>query len=149
MVESASSVSAEAREPAPLSPSDERMWSMLAHLSVLINLVSGGLGLFAALIIYLVYKDRSRYVAYHSLQAFFFQLVFWVGAGAVAGLAWAISGVLSAVLIGCLLMPIALLITLVPLAAVVYGVVGGIQCSQGQDFRYWLVGDWMRGTLAG
>ena len=149
MAESASSVSAERREPAPLSPSDERMWAMLAHLSVLINLVSGGLGLIAALIIYLIYKDRSRYVAYQSLQAFFFQLIFWVGAGVIAGAAWAISGVLTAILIGCLLMPIALLITLVPLAAVVYGVVAGIQCSQGQDFRYWLVGDWMRGTLAG
>jgi hypothetical protein len=24
-----------------------------------------------------------------------------------------------------------------------------VQCSQGQDFRYWLVGDWVRGTLTG
>ena len=32
-------------------------------------------------------------------------------------------------------------------AALVYGVVGAIQCSQGQDFRYWLVGDWVRGTI--
>ena len=31
--------------------------------------------------------------------------------------------------------------------SLVYGVVGGIQASQGQDFRYWLVGDWVRGIL--
>ncbi len=135
-------------QPAPpMSPSDERTWAMLAHLSVLLNLVSGFLGVLAALLIYLILKDRSRYVAYHSLQAFIMQLIAWLGGGIVAGVAWAISSILSTVLIGCLLMPIALLFSLLPLAALVYGVVGGIQCSQGQDFRYWLVGDWVRSTL--
>jgi uncharacterized Tic20 family protein len=141
------SVSTSGGQPA-LAPSDERTLAMLAHLSVLVNLVSGGLGLVAALVIYLVYKERSRYVAYHSLQAFFFQLVFWVGGGALAGIAWGVSGILTMVLVGCLLMPIALLLTLVPVAAVVYGVVAAIQCSQGEDFQYWLVGDWVRGTLS-
>ncbi len=132
----------------PLSPSDERTWAMLAHLSVLANLVTGILGPVAALIIYLAYKDRSRYVAYHSLQSFVFQLIWWVGAGILAGLAWVISGALVVVVgLGCLLMPFALLITLLPLAALVYGVIGAVQCSQGDDFRYWLVGDWVRGTL--
>jgi len=32
----------------PLSPSDERTWAMLAHLSVLLNLVTGFLGPVAA-----------------------------------------------------------------------------------------------------
>jgi uncharacterized Tic20 family protein len=120
---------------------------MLAHLSVLVNLVSGGLGVVAALIIYLLYKDRSRYVAYQSLQAFFFQLVFWLGGGALIGIAWAVSGILAVVLVGFLLMPIALLLSFIPIFAVVYGVVGGIACSQGDDFQYWLVGEWVRSTL--
>ena len=133
--------------PRTLSPSDERTWAMLAHLSILVNLVSGGLGVVAALVIYLLYKDRSRYVAYQSLQAFIFQLVFWVGGGVLIGLAWAISGILSIVAIGCLLMPIALVLSFIPIGAVVYGVVAGVQCSQGDDFQYWLVGEWVRGTL--
>lgn len=133
----------------PLTPSEERTWAMFAHLSILVNLISGFLGAIAALIIYLVYKDRSRYVAYHSLQSLFFQLVFWVGGGALAGIAWALSGVLSVVIIGLLCIPIAILISLIPVAALVYGIIGGIQCSQGADFRYWLVGDWVRGTLTG
>lgn len=133
--------------PPPLSPADERTWSMLAHLSVLLNLVTGFLGPVAALVIYLAYKDRSRYVAYHSWQSFLFQLVWWVGAGILAATAWTISGVLSVVLIGCCLMPIALLISLVPVAALVYGVIGAIQTSQGQDFEYWLIGDWARQTV--
>jgi uncharacterized Tic20 family protein len=135
--------------PNQLSPSDERTWAMVAHLSVLANLVTGFLGPVAVLVIYLVYKDRSRYVGYHSLQSFVFQLIWWVGGGALTAIAWTISGVLAAILIGCLLMPIAVLISLIPLCALIYGVIGAIQCSQGQDFKYWLIGDWVRGTLTG
>jgi len=122
---------------------------MLAHLSVLTNLVTGFLGPVAALVIYLIYKDRSRYVAYHAMQSFVFQLIFWVGGGILAGITWAISSVLAMVLIGCLLMPIALLFSVLPIVALVYGIIGGVQCNNGQDFKYWLVGDWVRGTLTG
>ena len=122
---------------------------MLAHLSILLNLVTGLLGPVGALIIYLVYKDRSRYVAYHSLQSLIFQLIAWVGGGILTAVAWTITGVLSAILVGLLCIPIALVISLIPLGAIVYGIIGGIQCNQGQDFRYWLVGDWVRETLTG
>ena len=138
-----------AQPPAPLTPAEERSWAMLAHLSILLNLVTGALGVVGALVIYLIYQNRSRYVAYQALQSLIFQLVAWVGGGILTGIAWAITGVLSAVLVGLLCIPIAILISLIPLAAVVYGVIGGIQCSQGQDFRYWLVGDWVRGTFTG
>lgn len=139
-------------EPAPpLSPSDERTWAMLAHLSVLANLVTGFLGPVAALVIYLIYKDRSKYVAYQSIQAFVFQMIWWVGGGALIGLIWAITGILSAVIIGILCIPFALLFTLglgiLPLGALVYGVIAGIETSQGHDFRYWLVGDWVSDTV--
>lgn len=136
-------------ETLTLPTSEERTWAMLAHLSVLANLLTGFLGPVIALIIYLVYKERSRYVAYHSLQSFIFQLIWWVGAGAVAGIAWVISGVLAVILVGCCLMPFALVVSLMPIAALIYGVVGAVQCSQGNDFRYWLIGDWVRGTLTG
>jgi uncharacterized Tic20 family protein len=136
---------------APLSASDERTWAMISHLSVLANLVTGFLGPVAALIIYLVYKDRSKYVAYQSMQAFVFQMVWWVGGGALIALIWAITGILSAVIIGILCIPFALLFTLglglLPLGALVYGVIAAIETSQGRDFHYWLVGDWVRGTL--
>ncbi len=135
--------------PQPLSPSDERTYAMLAHLSVLANLITGFLGPVAAMIIYLMYKDRSRYVAYHAMQSFVFQLIWWIGGGFLATVLWAISGALAAVLIGCLLMPLALVFTLLPLGALIYGIVGGVQCNQGQDFKYWLIGDWVRGTLTG
>jgi uncharacterized Tic20 family protein len=135
--------------PSPLSQSEERNWAMIAHLSVLANLVTGFLGPVAALVIYLVYKDRSRYVAYHAMQAFVFQLVWWVGGGALTGAAWAVSGVLSTFIIGLLCMPFACIIGFIPLAALVYGIIGGVKTSQGEDFKYWLVGDWVRSTLNG
>jgi uncharacterized Tic20 family protein len=134
--------------PEPLSPSDEKTWAMVSHLSILANLVSGFLGLVIALIIYLMYKDRSRYVAYHSLQALIFQVIWWVGGGMLAGITWAVGGILSVVLIGLLLLPLACLLSLVPMAALIYGIIGAVQTSQGQDFKYWLIGDWVRGTLA-
>jgi uncharacterized membrane protein len=122
---------------------------MLAHLSILLNLVTGFLGPVAAILIYAVYRERSRYVAYHAMQSFVWQLLTWVGAGILAAIAWTISGILAAILIGCLLMPIALLISLLPIAALAYGVYAAIEVNQGRDFRYWLVGDWVRSTLTG
>ncbi|MGC9398651.1 MAG: DUF4870 domain-containing protein [Anaerolineae bacterium] len=137
--------------PQPLSPADERLWAMLAHLSVLLNLVTGFLGVAAALVIYLVYRDRSRYVAYQSLQALLFQAIFWAGGGLLIGLIWGFVGILSILIVGILLIPFALLATLVlalfPMIAVVYGLVGGIQCNNGEDFRYWLIGDWALNLL--
>lgn len=135
--------------PMPLTPDEERQWAMIAHLGVLVNLVSGFLGPVVPLAIYMIYKDRSRYVAYQSLQALIFQLIWWVGGGVLTGIAWAITGALSAVIIGLICIPFACIISAMPLVALGYGIYGGIQTSQGQDFRYWLVGDWVRSTLTG
>ncbi|HEX2979972.1 MAG TPA: DUF4870 domain-containing protein [Anaerolineaceae bacterium] len=132
-----------------LSSSDERTWAMLAHLSVLINIVTGILGPVTALVIYLVFRDKSRYVAYHSLQSLVFQLIWWLGGWIVASILWIAAGALTMICIGVVIIPIALVATLLPLAALVYGIIGAIQTSQGQDFRYWLIGDWVRDTLTG
>ena len=129
--------------------SDERTWAMFAHLSVLVNLFTAILGPLAALLIYYAYKDRSRYVAYHAMQSFVLQLIVWVGGGLIAGVAWAVTGVLSIVVIGIFLIPFACLISLLPIIAPIYGIVGAVETSQGKDFKYWLIGDWVRSTLVG
>lgn len=122
---------------------------MLAHLSNLLNPVTGFLGMLVPLGMYVVYKDRSRYVAYQALQSFVFQLIWWFGAGAIALMLWTLASVLSIVLIGCLLLPFAALVTLLPMASLIYSIYAGVEASQGRDFRYWLIGDWVRGTLNG
>ena len=133
-----------------ISPSKEHNWAMLSHLSILLNLFTGFLGPILAFIIYLVYRDRSRYIAYQSLQSTIFQLVVWVGVGLVIGAMWLLTLFLSIFLIGLLCIPFALLGTIilmfVPLASLVYGVYAAVKCSRGEDFQYWLVGDWVRGT---
>jgi uncharacterized Tic20 family protein len=131
-------------------PSEEHNWAMLSHLSILLNLFTGFLGPIVALIIYLVYRDRSRYIAYQSLQSTIFQLVVWVGVGLVIGAMWLVTLLLSIILVGLLCVPFTLLGTIlllfVPLASLVYGVYAAVKCSHGEDFRYWLIGDWVRGT---
>lgn len=133
--------------PTPLSASEERTWAMLAHLSVLVNLFTGVLGPVVALVIYMIFLPRSKYVAYHAMQSFLFQLILWYGIGVM----WGIVGILSAVVIGVILIPFACILTpilLIGMAiAPIYGIIGAIQTSQGQDFKYWLIGDWVRGTL--
>jgi uncharacterized Tic20 family protein len=135
--------------PALISPGEEHTWAMLAHLSVLVNLFTGVLGPVVALIIYLMFANRSKYVAYHAMQSFLFQLAIWYGIGVM----WGIVGILSALLIGIVLIPFACLLTpllLLGMAiAPIYGIVGAVQTSQGQDFQYWWVGSWVRSLLTG
>jgi len=143
----------------------------LAHASILLTMVSafaGGvgalIGLVVPLVLYLSYRERSRFVAFHALQALVYQ-----GVGVLAYLAiaaalalvvtavWVITGLLSAVAIGFLLMPAALLITglivivllIAPLAWVVYGLYAAYQVYQGGAFRYWLVSDWLEREVRG
>ncbi len=131
----------------PMTLSEERTWAMLAHLSVLLNLVTGFLGGIAALIIYFVHKDRSRVVAYHAMQSFIFQSITWLGAGIVSAILITIGSALSFLIIPLLcLVPGFLVLLLIP-ASLIYGVVGGVQVNNGEDFRYWQVGDWVRNIL--
>src|SRR5215213_4277239 len=77
-----------------MRPRDERTWSVLAHLSVLAALV--GLMPLGALIIWLVYKDRSARVGFHALQALWYQIA-WIGIFLVYAL---VTVVLSIVTLG-------------------------------------------------
>ena len=65
-----------------MSAQDERTWSIFAHLSMFLNLITGFLGPVAALIIWLVYRDRSPRVAFHALQSMWYQIG-WLGILAV------------------------------------------------------------------
>ena len=59
-------------------------------------------------------------------------------------------GALSAVLIGLCLIPFALLLTIfLPLGTIVYAIIAAVKTNQGEDFRYWLIGDWVRSTYSG
>lgn len=126
---------------------EETTWAVISHLSVLLNLVTGFLGGIAALVIYFVYNDRSRYVAYHALQSFIFQTIIWLGGGLISGFLITFGGALSFLIIPLLcLIPGFLILLLIPIS-LIYGVIGAVQVSNNGNFTYWFVGDWALGMM--
>jgi uncharacterized protein len=117
-----------------MSAQEEKSWSVLAHLSVFLNLFTGFLGPVAALGIWLVYRDRSPKVAFHALQSVWYQVAWLV----VLGIGWAFTGLLMLILIGFLLVPVMALLTLVPFANAAYA---AYKVSRGIDYHYPVVAD--------
>lgn len=132
-----------------VSEEEERIWAMLSHLSILLNLLSGFLGGIAAIIIFFIYKDRSRFVAYHAMQSFIFQSLTWIGLGVIGGLIVFLSLVFSLFFIPliCFIPGIFIFIFCLSYASIVYGIIGSIRVNEGNDFQYFLVGDWVHTLL--
>ncbi len=151
--------------------SEERTWAALAHASTLVTLllalgtagIGGLLFVFVPLAIYLIYKDKSEYIAFHAAQAFALQMLASVGffvaiiaAVVVVVIAWVVTGLLSIILIGLVLIPVALLLTLaLALALVVlpfvlggFSLVATIQAGGGEEYRYPYLGQWIAAWLA-
>jgi uncharacterized protein len=116
------------------SPQDENTWSILAHLSVFLNILTGFLGPVAALVIWLMYKDRSPRVAFHALQSMWYQVAWMV----ILVVGWTVAGILTIVLIGFLLFPVMIVLTVVPFVHMGYA---AYKVNQGIDYRYPLVAD--------
>jgi uncharacterized protein len=112
-----------------MSAREEGTWSALAHLSTFLNIFTGFLGPVVAFIIWLVHRDKSPTVAHHALRSVFYQVA-WLVAIVVG---WTITGVLMAVLIGFLLMPVMLLVTLGPFVQASYE---AYMAYQGAGRRY-------------
>jgi uncharacterized Tic20 family protein len=93
-----------------MSAQDERTWSILAHLSMFLNLVTGFLGPVAALIIWFVYKDRSQKVAFHALQSMWYQIGWLV----ILAVGWTVTTLLLVVLVGFVLIPVMAIVSGVP-----------------------------------
>jgi uncharacterized protein len=122
-----------------MSPQDEQTWSVLAHLSVLLALVS--LMPFGALLVWLIYKDRSEKVRFHALQALWYQIA-WV----VILVAYAlISTVLTLLIIGFFMFFLLPVLLVVP---IVHGCYAAYQVSQGVDYRYPFIADRIQGPRA-
>ncbi len=113
---------------------DERLWAMLAHLLTLVGYVVWVGAYIIPLVIYLVYKDKSPFVAFHALQSLFFQLALLVVS--------AVLGLLSLTIILLVLtIPVFILLAI---GALVYILVAAIRAYNGELFEYWLVGRWAR-----
>jgi uncharacterized Tic20 family protein len=120
------------------STSDEKIWSILAHVSVFLNLFTGLLGPVGAFVIWLMYKDRSPRVSFHALQSLWYQVA-WV---VILTVGWIVAGLLTAVLVGFLLFPVMILLTVVPFVHMGYA---AYKVSQGVDYRYPVIADMIDG----
>ena len=56
----------------PYPTNDERMFAMLSHFSIFIG------GILLPIIFWAIKKDQSQYVRFHSLQAIFFHIAYFV-----------------------------------------------------------------------
>jgi uncharacterized Tic20 family protein len=117
-----------------MSARDERTWSMLAHLSTLLNLITGIGGPIGALVVWLVYKDKSRRVAFHALQSLWYQVA-WI---AILFAYFVVSFVLTFVIIGIFMFFLMPLIALVPIGHQCYA---AYKVNQGVDYRYPIIAD--------
>lgn len=93
-----------------LDAGQERTWSVLAHLSTFVNAFTGFLGPVVAFAIWLAHRDRSPVVASHALRSVVYQVI-WLSAIAAG---WAVTGLLMVVLVGFLLVPVMVLVSLGP-----------------------------------
>ena len=82
------------------------------------------------LIIYLLKKDQSKFVAFHAMQSMAFF-------GAIL-VAYLIAGALSVILIGYLLFPVIFILTLV------YGILAALAANRGEWYEIPIVGKFAR-----
>lgn len=101
---------------APLSDADQRLWATLAHIGgVLFSFI-------APLIVWLVHKGRGAFVEEQAKEALNFQILILI--------AYVVSGILSVVGIGLLIMP------LVWIVALVFGIMAAVATNRGEAYRY-------------
>lgn len=124
----------EGHDQSVISAQEERTWSILSHLSMFLNLFTGFLGPIAALIIWLVYKDRSQRVAFHALQSMWYQIGWLV----VLAVGWTVTGLLTLILIGFLLIPVMAIVSVVPFVHAAYA---AYRVSRDDAYRYPIAAD--------
>src|SRR5688572_2627923 len=114
----------DASVPAPMSPSDEKLWSTLVHL--------GGLffGFLAPLVGYLVLKDRGPFVRAHTATALNFQLTLLI--------AYLVGGILTIVFIGFLILFAAYVLN------IVFCIIAAVKANKGEWYTYPLTVPFLR-----
>ncbi len=124
-----------------MSAQDEQTWSMLAHLSVLLNIITGIGGPIAALIIWLVYKDKSQRVAFHALQSLWYQIAWAIVFLILGTVGVFVGGVLTVITFGLALIVLIPLAIVIGLAPFVHQCYVAYKVNQGVDYRYPVISD--------
>lgn len=115
------------RQGAPLSQSEERTWSMIAHIGSLVA-AWFAMGFLCPLVVWLVYRDRSDFVRKHALESLNFQLSLLIY-GIIAAILVAITFGLGILIV----IPLALIGVI---AALVVIILATVAASGGREYRY-------------
>lgn len=110
--------------PAPLSPQDERTWSIVAHLGppVLALVSLGTLGFLTPLVVWLVFRDRSRFVDQQAKESLNFQITLLI--------AYVVGWLLVWVLVGFVILFAAWV------CSIVFGVLAAVAVNRYEPYRY-------------
>ena len=100
-------------EPAIMPTSDEKTMAILSHVLTLV------VGFLAPLIIYLMKKDESTFVAYHAKESLNFQITIFI---IIIALFITIIGIL--------------LVWLVGIMALVFVIMASVKTSEGKLYKY-------------
>jgi uncharacterized protein len=100
----------------PLSQSDERLWATISHISIPF------FGIVGPLIVYLVFKDRSGFLKDQGTESLNFSILYT--------LAQVVSGILTSVLIGAILLPI------IFVGGLVLCIMAALAANKGTAYRY-------------
>lgn len=104
-----------------MSPSDERLWGLLAHLSWIAGSIVA-IAPLGPLVVFLVFKDRSPFVRRHSVEALNFWITVYIGL--------AISLVLMLVVVGFVTFAV------ISIGALVLSILAALAANRGEDYRY-------------
>ena len=136
------------------SNAENRILAAISHGSI----VAQGVGVLVGVVIYLNQREKSRFVANQSLQATVYQLINLV----ITVLLWFLWGIFYGLSTISLiryanLNPdapppaifwISLVSMVIPLSfmilVILYGLWGALRCWQGKDFRYLILGVWLK-----
>ena len=101
---------------APLSPPEEKGWSLAAHLLVLVG------GFLAPLIIWLVFKGRGPFLEHHAKESLNFQITVTIA-------------MFVSILLMFLLVGIVLVLALIPWM-VIMPIIAAVKANNGEWYRY-------------
>ncbi len=102
--------------------SDERLFSVISHLSGFLMYIVPPFNIVVPLIIWLIKSEENAYIRHHARQSTFFQILIIV--------ALAVSGLLCLVLIGFLLLPV------VVVFHIVCTILASIAANRGEMYVY-------------
>ncbi len=105
--------------------SNEKNWAVFSHILTLFGCVLPGTNLLIPFLIWYQKKDQSMFIAHHAKESLNFQIT--------VTLVIAIWGLLNAVLIGLLFLP---LIPFAVVFALIFVIRASMKASRGDEYRY-------------